>query len=267
MNIRQLMINALEIFFIKKPYLRRAITRLCYGERDVCVNLLGAELLINSAKENGLFRAWKMSRYSSLLRDELPVLITLAGLLRDGDFFIDVGANVGIYTLVFERLRAVYSRFDLCAFEAHPETFKRLEQSCRKRGIACYNVALSDKEGELDFYEGAVSHVFITVDNASAYSIRDRVITVPSRRLDSYELNSNSLVIKIDVEGQEMAVLRGFSKFLEDGRVRIVYLDGYRNEEIVDYLKGYGFHFYNGRTLEPSDGRIFQLLAIKTAGN
>jgi len=266
MNIRQLAIHAFEIFFIKNPHLRRFVTRLCYGERDVCVNLLGAELLINSAKENGLFRAWKMSRNSSLLRDELPVLITLAGLLRDGDFFLDVGANVGIYTLALERFRRVYSRFDICAFEAHPQTFKRLEQSCRKRGIACHNVALSDREGELDFYEGAVSHVFTTVDNASAYSIRDRVITVPCRRLDSYAFDSNSLVVKIDVEGQEMAVLRGFSKFLENGRVRIVYLDGYNSEEVLDYLRGFGFRFYNGRTLEPSDGRIFSLLAIKTTG-
>jgi len=139
----------------------------------------------------------------------------------------------------------------------------RLEQSCKKHSIPCHNVVLSDKEGQLDFYEGAVSQVFTTVENASGNSIKDKIITVKAQRLDSFHFDSNSLVIKIDVEGQDFNVVKGFSKFLENNLVRLIYIDGYSDEALLDYLKNFGFTFYDCRTLKPTDGKVFNLLAVK----
>lgn len=70
--------------------------------------------------------------------------------------------------------------------------------------------------------------------------------------------------MKIDVEGQEFAVLNGAKLFFEQKRVKAVYLDGFKNERsVIDFLKGYGFSFFDGRTLEKTDGMsVFSLLAI-----
>ena len=72
------------------------------------------------------------------------------------------------------------------------------------------------------------------------------------------------MVMKIDVEGQEWEVLSGSSVFFEANRVKAVYVDGYKDSNVREFLRGYGFEFLNGRTLEAADQMTRHLLAIKT---
>lgn len=123
-------------------------------------------------------------------------------------------------------------------------------------------VAISDRSGTLDFVEGAVSHVFTSFDKVSAYSIKERTVPVSSRRLDECEIEGNSLVIKIDVEGQEMEVLLGATGLLKSGRVKAVYVDGYEDRGVAEILKQHGFKLFDGRTLDVTRGNVFSLLAI-----
>ena len=114
----------------------------------------------------------------------------------------------------------------------------------------------------MEFVGGAVSHVFTSVDHANQYNIRSEQTTVPCRRLDEMGMIGDSLVLKIDVEGQEREVLDGAKKLFEEGRVKAVYLDGFKDATISDLLRGYGFILLDGHTLEPTDGRLFSLLAV-----
>ena len=257
------MMHLIDRYFIKQPKLRRLVTRLLEGDRELDVPLLGTSVRVHSIKEHGYLRASRLAAKSALLREELPILINLAALMSDGDTFVDIGANVGIYSLTLARMQRIRTKMRFYAFEANPDTFARLAVHAPGLGVCAHNVALSDHGGTLEFVAGAVSHVFTTVENASEYSIMDARVSVPCRRLDEMEIAGDSLVLKIDVEGQERKVLDGASGLFEAERIKAVYLDGYKDREIETWLRGYGFALLDGKTLEPTAGNVFSLLALR----
>jgi hypothetical protein len=139
-----------------------------------------------------------------------------------------------------------------------------LKQSLAGLDIRAENIALSNAEGETEFVGGAVSHVFTTVTNSSAYSIDGERSTIRCARLDSYPLRGKRMVLKIDVEGQEIEVLEGARRFFEEGRVLAVYIDGYKSERVPEFLRAHGFELLEGRTLAPATSREFSLLGVRS---
>ncbi|MGB0768571.1 MAG: FkbM family methyltransferase [Phycisphaeraceae bacterium] len=257
MRVRKL----IDRYFIKQPRLRRFVTAALEPNRDVDINLSGANLRINTRREHGYLRASRLVRKNSTLSDECSTIMNLFAMIRDGDTFVDVGANVGLFTHSLSRLANLYPNFSQVAIEAHPDTYARLSARESDR-IAYFNLAMGDKEGEHVFVDGAVSHVFTAVEKQNAYNIATETITVKMQRLDRLDLEGDSLVVKIDVEGQEMNVLKGAEGLFADGRVSVVYLDGYDDPAINDLLLGHGFKLFSGRNLKPIQGKTFSLLAI-----
>lgn len=252
----------IDRFYIKKPRVRRFITWLLEGDSDKQVKLLGTSVTVNTIKEHGYLRASRFCHSSSLLQDEVAVLINLAFILDEQDTFLDIGANVGVYTHTISRFMHLCPELRIYSFEANPDTFSRLKASLSPE-VHAEQIALSKETGSLDFVVGAVSHVFTTTSNASAYNLKNQAPTsVQARRLDECDILGNSLVIKIDVEGQELDVLEGATRLFEAGRIKAVYLDGYGNPKVEELLKSFGFHLFDGRTLKPTQGEIFSLLAI-----
>lgn len=252
-------------YFIKKPAVRLFITRLLEKDEDMDIDLLGSDLKVNSIKEHGYLRASRMAKFSSLFRDEIPVLLHLSALLHGSDTFIDIGANVGIFSASLSKIKAIFPDIDFLAFEANPDTFLRLEKTVQNLPVKPYCIALSDQEGQMEFVGGTASGVFTAIDYASSYNNQE-ITTVACQRLDSFDLSGVSMILKIDVEGQEMAVLSGAKKFFEEERVKAVYLDGYQHkDEVEDFLKKYDFSFFDGRSLHSLESGDFSLLAIHTA--
>lgn len=253
----------LHRFFFTRPKLRRFVTRLLEGDRELDVSLLGAKLRVHSVKEHGYLRTSRIAATSTLLRDELPVILNLAALLSDGDTFLDIGANAGIYVFTLARMRALLPRTRYHAFEANPDTFSRLAVHASEMGVDAHHIALSDHEGTLQFIGGAVSNVFTTTENASFYSLAGgQPVAVPCKRLDQFDIAGDSFILKIDVEGQEMAVLGGAADFFAKNRVKAVYLDGYKDKAVENFLRDRGFLFLEGKTLAPTQGGVFSLLAL-----
>jgi len=251
-------------FFIKKPLVRNFITKIIEGDRNLRIDLLGCSIQVNSLKEHGYLRASRMAKSSSLFRDEIPILISLAALLPSADAFIDIGANVGIFSASLSKLKQIFPCLNFYAFEANPDTFLRLQQTISDLPVEIYNSALADKNGELEFIGGAVSHVFTTVDNRSAYQYQEQEkIVLSCRRLDSIDISGERIVMKIDVEGQELNVLKGSEELFRSNRVMAVYLDGYKDSEVENWLREYGFNFLDGKSLKKVEGSVFSLLAIK----
>jgi FkbM family methyltransferase len=255
----------LDKYFIKKPRLRRLVTKALWGDRDEMVNIMGTRLCANSVKENGYHRAQRLVATSSLWRDEAPVLLSLAALLRDGDTFVDAGANVGLYCTALARRTAGLLDVRFHAYEANPDTYRRLLESTRGLDIAAHNLALSDHSGELQFVEGAVSHVFTTRENASAYNFVGHITSVRCERLDRQLISESSIVLKIDVEGQEMEVLEGARALFDSRRVRVVYCDGFKSNKVRTFLLEYGFRLLDGRTMAEAGPDVFSLLATNPA--
>jgi FkbM family methyltransferase len=252
----------LDRYFIKSPRFRRLVTRILEGDEDQDITVLGTRLRVNSIKEHGYLRASRLAAKSSLLNDELAPLLNLACLIQDGDTFVDVGANVGIYARTYARFSQIYPNFRVYAFEANPDTFSRLNYK-PEHTISAHALAISDLEGSLEFVAGAVSHVFTTLEKQNAYSIPTAVHNIACKRLDQLDIEGDSLIIKIDVEGQELRVLKGASELFQKGRVKAVYLDGFDDgARVISWLKENGMKVSDGRTLK-NDEPTFALLALK----
>ncbi|MER9242387.1 FkbM family methyltransferase [Mesorhizobium sp. M0633] len=250
--------------FIKKPRFRRLVTEAVYGRDDANVNVFGLKLLVNSARENGYLRASNASRKYSLLKDETATLMNLIALIDDGDTFLDVGANIGIFSSVIARSARLKPGVRIMAFEVDPSTFARLAVNGKEHGFDCMNVGVAEVAATATFVRGAVSHVTTREDHVNSYNIPGLTFTARLLPLSDIEIPGRSIVIKVDVEGMEWEVLCGAWSLFQDDRVKAIYFDGAKEQaKIRERLAGAGFEFYDGRTLEPAEANVFSLLAIK----
>lgn len=247
---------------VNRPKVRRFLLRLSERNRDLDIQLIDTSLRINSHKEHGYLRASRLAELNSVFGYETSILLTLSHVLRSGDTFVDCGANVGLFVKTLARFRKLEPSIRYYAFEANPDTFQRLTTGLDP-AIQAYNFALAERDMELKFVEGFSSGVFTLTDRQSAMGTAERFVTIPGRRLDSFPIEGNSLVLKVDVEGQELEVLKGASGLFDAKRIRCVYVDGFNDKSLPQFLKDRGFRFYDGRTLEPSDGSAFCLLALR----
>jgi FkbM family methyltransferase len=257
------MLQLIDRYFLKKPLIRRFITKLLAGDRERRVPLLAGDYLVHPVREHGLFRASRLARTCSVFRDETPVLIHLAGLLRNGDTFLDIGANIGVFAAAIARFRSLYPDLKIYAFEPNPDTARRLRANAESLGVTVLEIALSDRTGSHEFVDGAVSSVFATIENASPYSIKSERRFCECRRLEDLQIQGDSLVMKIDVEGHEWEVLQGAIGLFQAKRVRALYLDDFKDARVMSFLDNCKFRFYNGRTLAPATNQTRHLLAIK----
>jgi len=173
-----------------------------------------------------LRQAW--SELSHEHRGNLVEWVTeqaIVGLCIEGDSAIDIGANFGAHTHTM--LVRVGTTGRVIAFEANPEITATLEKwKAQHPALEVRQVALSDHAGLADFF---------ICDNAGFSSLDEheierhgrvpsKKITVPVDTLDHSVLSSlRSLrLIKIDVEGAELAVLRGASTVLSQFKPVVV---------------------------------------------
>lgn len=127
-------------------------------------------------------------------------------LLQSGDVVYDVGANIGYTPLLFAH--AVGPSGCVHAFEPAPRAYRFLEASAAQfETIRAFPVALSDHEGEMDFFETEA------LDTSSLERIPDvPPQSVQIRTLDQMASQGpQPTFVKIDVEGHEPAVLRGMA--------------------------------------------------------
>lgn len=155
----------------------------------------------------------------------------IADITEAGGGFLDIGANVGSYTIV----AAEAGKGMVVAFEPHPGTYKTLQRNIELnglRGVTALNVALGSMSGGLYFTNNPISSLNHIVDMPES---GDEVV-VPVYRLDAirevlalYEM-SDVVVMKADVEGFELDVLLGAGDLLPKTDILLLEINGLSNK-------------------------------------
>ena len=140
--------------------------------------------------------------------------------LRAGDTFVDVGANIGYYSLLASRLVSETGR--VYSIEGSPSIFQRLRENVVRNKVTNttpIHAIVSDKEGSKPFWLAAEPHggCSTAVESvashhpwlrASHMSLEAHVASSPLTNLVPTESLFNARLIKVDVEGAEAEVLR-----------------------------------------------------------
>lgn len=134
----------------------------------------------------------------------------------------DVGANLGNWSLLAHRFLPTAR---ICAFELSPPTFQQLQQNTRVcHAIHAFNFGLSDREGETTFYHypdkpgetSLMAHPFQSNGIELRGHLRMGDAFCAEQGIEKVDL------LKIDVEGSESSVLRGFEKMLAGKRISVI---------------------------------------------
>lgn len=140
--------------------------------------------------------------------------------LKDGGNVIDVGANIGFYTVIFSKL--VGKNGKVYAFEPDIKNYKLLRLITNKRkNVVSYRMAVADKQGSIKLYKSP----FHNTDHHT-FNIGEKrnYVKVKVSNLDKIFSDRESFtLIKIDVQGFDYHVLTGAKAIIKrSGRIALI---------------------------------------------
>ena len=163
---------------------------------------------------------------------EFADMAVVLHLLRPGDLMLDIGANVGSYTILAAKV--VGAR--VVAFEPARETLPKLRANIAANGVETMvtveDCALGDHDGEIAFSVG-----LDTVNRVGAPGLSE---IVKLKRLDAAAAELDPVMLKIDVEGFEPQLFAGAEATLAKPTLRVIETETV-DPAIVEQLKRHGF--------------------------
>lgn len=228
-------------------------------------------------------RGYKLRFFPSNLSEQLWIdptardepLAFFAEYLRPGDVVIDVGANIGDTCIVCARTVGPSGR--VFAFEPHPRVYGWLAENVKLNGVGnavLANIALGDSDGTVMFSDVRRDDMNRVMRNGSGLVVQVRQL---DRVLPSI---ARIALLKIDVEGFEIFVLRGARATLASAECVHVEIGekhfrkyDYDASEVLRTLEEAGFalmRFVSDRHLSPIDAayvpaRIENILGVRSS--
>lgn len=188
--------------------------------------------------------------------------------IKAGDTVLDIGANIGVQTLSYAI--AVGSTGKVVSFEPHPATFKRLEEHLHMnstKNVHALNMGIGPTETTLTMYEvvgsnSGMNRIINNMEVPERFPHVEVKVSPLGKALAGAGIDRIN-AIKIDVEGYEMAVLRGCeAELVRDKPILLIELDDANlrendssARELVAFLERLGYHIRianDGRRL-PAD--------------
>jgi FkbM family methyltransferase len=194
---------------------------------------------------------------------EFADMAYLLNVLSPSDLFIDVGANVGSYTVLACAARGARGY----CFEPVPSTYNRLLSNLAINNLAsrvtALNIGLADTEGELRFTsaQDTMNHVVASGEQ------NPNTIGVPVRPLDAILQNESPALMKIDAERFETPFIQGAEQTLANPSLHSIVMElngagsryGFDETKILETLARHGFAPYAyepfSRKLQPLTGK------------
>jgi FkbM family methyltransferase len=264
------------------------------NKRNKCIKLMHSKMQDGKAVyrigNNVLMKLYKDSRLSEHIvcdRFEETERKFVCKYLRKGDVFIDIGANIGLYTILAGN--AIGPTGKIYSFEPCARTFSRLLENVQinnLKNVTCFQVAVSDIKGikllyATTNYWDAWNSLSKPTGNVNSEVKTEIVNTITVDEFaKEYKIIDKITMIKIDVEGWEFKVLKGAYETLNSKKSPIIILEfnkealisaGYSCSELEKYLKEIGYKLFiyanKSNNLIPyiSNGIYnINLIAIKT---
>jgi FkbM family methyltransferase len=202
-------LNAVDHHHNHTPFVVR------FGPDDVSFTSFdGLEIAVDTA-DRSVSTPIIQGHYEEHLR---PVL---SDLLSKGDTFIDVGANVGLYSLLASRIVGAHG--SVHAFEPNSENCRLILLSLRHNAmnnVTLWPVALGAESGHSLFTTALGSNGSLVADVEDRL-LHSTAVVVPVVRLDD-TISEKIDVMKIDVEGAESIVVQGARRLIEKHRPSVI---------------------------------------------
>lgn len=216
------------------------------GRRFVKVNFAGHMLILDTR--------WKHERdyldYIRLSRITGPLAMdawAFSHFVKPGDIVLDAGANIGFTSLLAEKAGAV----EIHSFEPDPRLLSRLKTHCQGDQFVIYGKALGEKQSVMQMFLSAQHNQGSTLNNKWLSKFPEvyrkaKVIQVDVVTLDSLFGEKYFDFFKIDVEGAEIATLKGASAILKIKPPESIYVEVYDEffTEVHEFLNNYYRYAY-----------------------
>ncbi len=193
-------------------------------------------------------------------------MVFLMHFLRPGDTFVDIGANVGGYTILASAVAGAQS----ISFEPVPATHGELTRNLRlneiEQRVEAHRCGLGETEASMRMtaHRGGLNHIAVN-------GITEGTIEVPVRRLDDVIAGRPCRALKLDAEGFEMNILRGGCRTSANPTLSALVVElngsgeryGFSDEAVDAEVRGYGFKPY---TYAPKPRRLIPMDAYNSDG-
>ncbi|PIP91651.1 MAG: hypothetical protein COW01_01610 [Bdellovibrionales bacterium CG12_big_fil_rev_8_21_14_0_65_38_15] len=236
--------NKPEYLFRPKQLLKRLTSNSYYDSSSLTAVELPWGQTINVNPTEVVGRSIEVLGVYELAQTEI-----LRRSLKFAKSFIDIGANIGYFTLA-----ALGSKnFDgkILSFEPHPSVIERLKENVRlqnkNNNVEIYDFALSESEGSSMLYipeDFSHNEGIATLEKPLG---KHREIMIKHKRLDELIPDNDELILKIDTEGHEFSVLKGAAKLFEKGSVKAVFFEEFSHPSKAssfEFLKSFGFKVF-----------------------
>jgi FkbM family methyltransferase len=191
---------------------------------------------------------------------DIKTLFLLKLFLKNGDVFLDIGANIG--SISFAARKIIGNDGKVICFEPGPLLFKSLSKSVLENkylNFELFNYGCSNKEGFL--------HWIFDENNPGNALLSDRGdIKVEVVKLDKILSTTNRIdFLKIDVEGMELSVLQGAEMLIKNNLPLLLIETNTETEDEIkstkvtlDYVKNFGYTFFCVKNKESTLGLNFR---------
>jgi len=222
---------------------------------------------------------WRMAAYHAFRGVMEPGMTKyFSGLIKPGAVVVDVGANVGMYTLLAARL--LQGKGKIYSFEPTPRTCEILRDNVQVNGflemgiIHLHQLAVTDRSGKarLSIFHRDSGHNTLFSDGKA-----DNEIEVATTSLDEILATQEHVdIVKIDAEGAEPLIIRGMRQVIQrNPQIRIVIefapvhllRAGSSPIELLDYIASLGFAIHriddvNGDLLNVTPGELTEAFSV-----
>lgn len=236
--------------------------RIFWPYKEV-VEIQGSKMFINRNEKSYNMRR-TLEDYASNLVHEKATTDLFKKTVKNGDVVMDLGANIGYFSLLAARLTGPMGK--VFSFEPEPKNYSYLKKNIELNDydqVQAFQKAVSNRNGTTklficDYDTG--HHTINKQDGIEAYSrgrkIKEQSISIDTVTLDSFIQDKTNKVdvVKMDVEGAEVLAFNGMDNILRKNHSLKIFLEFFPlliekmgndpRELIKKIMQDYGFSIY-----------------------